>query len=638
MSRRFVTFGAQQIEARARSHPEEIPELIEELGFRRSKGAKHLLSKLKALDGKPLPKPLEQRELFDGAEPEADEQNMLTERPRTRPLDWAHLFPFPATSEQEIAVDIFIARKNMKVSAFAGTGKTSTLRFLSATANKERGLYLAFNRAISKEAKSVFNPKTDCRTTHSAALQQIRGQYAFSNKKLYADIGPKQLASVFELELYDAGVMSLEPDMMAHLILSTVRRFCQSGDDRISAKHAHLAGRALGLSDESKADLQELILHYAEQLWDEKSSEKSEMPLGHDGYLKLWSLSKPKLAYSFILLDEAQDTNPAVLSVLKAQSTQVIYVGDKHQQIYEWRGAENAMETIDAAEDAFLTTSFRFGPPLAAVATKILHALGETKRLEGNPNVETEILSEGAARAILTRTNAMLFREIVDALDNDRKPHIVGGTEEMKALLHDVDKLQKGVPGSLPEFFGFTNWRQVVEYAQRPEGESLNQFVNLVEQMGRGALWRAVLSVEPDESKADVAISTAHKAKGREWESVRLSEDFSSAENDSGKIPYSEARLFYVALTRAKNRLVVDPVLLDAFSSKLSPDAKNTKTKRTARPSERMPIDVSDNIEPVRPERPNDLTRESELRPAKTAQSQKPTAPQPKKKKFLGLF
>lgn len=270
----------------------------------------------------------------------------------------------------------------MKVSAFAGTGKTSTLRFLSATANKERGLYLAFNRAISKEAKSVFNPKTDCRTTHSAALQQIRGQYAFSNKKLYADIGPKQLASVFELELYDAGVMSLEPDMMAHLILSTVRRFCQSGDDRISAKHAHLAGRALGLSDESKADLQELILHYAEQLWDEKSSEKSEMPLGHDGYLKLWSLSKPKLAYSFILLDEAQDTNPAVLSVLKAQSTQVIYVGDKHQQIYEWRGAENAMETIDAAEDAFLTTSFRFGPPLAAVATKILHALGETKRLE----------------------------------------------------------------------------------------------------------------------------------------------------------------------------------------------------------------------------------------------------------------
>ncbi len=634
MSRRFVTFGAKQIEERARSHPEEIPELIEELGFRRSKGAKHLLSKLKALDGKPLPHALEQQDLFDGPKREAKEQNTLTESPRIRPLGWSNLFTFPATTEQEVAVDIFIARKNMKVSAFAGTGKTSTLRFLSATANKERGLYLAFNRAIAKEAKSVFNPKTDCRTTHSSALQQIRGQYAFSNQKLYTDISPKQLASAFELELFDAGVMSLEADMMAHLILSAVRRFCQSGDDRITAKHAHLAGRALGLPDESKKDLQELILHYAEQLWDEKSSEKSEMPLGHDGYLKLWSLSKPKLAYSFILLDEAQDTNPAVLSVLKAQSTQVIYVGDKHQQIYEWRGAENAMETIDTAEEAFLTTSFRFGPPLAAVATKILHALGETKNLKGNVKVETEILTAGAARAILTRTNAMLFREIVAALDNDRKPHIVGGTEDMKAMLHDVDKLQKGIPGSLPEFFGFTNWRQVVEYAQRPEGESLNQFVNLVEQMGRGALWRAVLSVEPEEKRADVVISTAHKAKGREWESVRLSEDFSSAENESGKIPYSEARLFYVALTRTKNRLVVDPALLNAFSSKLAPDAIKTEARRAEKP----PSVASDHTDPALATLPDKVTRVMDFPPKDVAPSPTPTTPKKSKKRFFGLF
>jgi superfamily I DNA/RNA helicase len=49
-----------------------------------------------------------------------------------------------------------------------------------------------------------------------------------------------------------------------------------------------------------------------------------------------------------------------------------------------------------------------------------------------------------------------------------------------------------------------------------------------------------------------VIVSTAHKAKGREWDSVRLASDFASA--CLGKHPDapSEVRLFYVAMTRAK--------------------------------------------------------------------------------------
>jgi hypothetical protein len=47
---------------------------------------------------------------------------------------------------------------------------------------------------------------------------------------------------------------------------------------------------------------------------------------------------------------------------LRAQQCQVIYVGDPYQQIYEWRGAVNAMEHIRAPECA-LTESFRFGLP-----------------------------------------------------------------------------------------------------------------------------------------------------------------------------------------------------------------------------------------------------------------------------------
>lgn len=59
--------------------------------------------------------------------------------------------------------------------------------------------------------------------------------------------------------------------------------------------------------------------------------------------------------------------------------------------------------------------------------------------------------------------------------------------------------------------------------------------------------------------------STAHKAKGSEWASVRIGEDFTepvdqeeSDENGDplpGDIDDAEARLAYVAVTRARHRL-----------------------------------------------------------------------------------
>lgn len=82
-------------------------------------------------------------------------------------------------------------------------------------------------------------------------------------------------------------------------------------------------------------------------------------------------------------------------------------------------------------------------------------------------------------------------------------------------------------------------------------GESIRTFVQLVGQHGEGKLWAAVTSAEDDESTADVILSTAHKAKGREWDSVRLASDFVSSRLGSHPDAPSEVRLFYVAMTRA---------------------------------------------------------------------------------------
>ncbi|MCK1493792.1 ATP-binding domain-containing protein [Bradyrhizobium sp. 180] len=67
-----------------------------------------------------------------------------------------------------------------------------------------------------------------------------------------------------------------------------------------------------------------------------------------------------------------------------------------------------------------------------------------------------------------------------------------------------------------------------------------------------------------DEERSDLTISTAHKAKGREWSTVRLMDDFlrSQPGKPTDGFDPAEVRLFYVALTRAKEAVEVPPTVL----------------------------------------------------------------------------
>jgi len=56
------------------------------------------------------------------------------------------------TTEQQIIVSAFSRERLLKVNAFAGTGKTTTLLAI-AKSTKDRGIYLAFNKAIAEEVK-----------------------------------------------------------------------------------------------------------------------------------------------------------------------------------------------------------------------------------------------------------------------------------------------------------------------------------------------------------------------------------------------------------------------------------------------------------------------------------------------------
>jgi hypothetical protein len=92
-------------------------------------------------------------------------------------------------------------------------------------------------------------------------------------------------------------------------------------------------------------------------------------------------------------------------------------------------------------------------------------------------------------------------------------------------------------------------------------GSDLKVLVKLIDTHGPDRIIAACDALAGSERSADVVISTAHKAKGREWPTVRIGSDFHPPSPDpddpQGRIlvPREEAMLAYVAVTRAQETL-----------------------------------------------------------------------------------
>ncbi|BBC28840.1 hypothetical protein SGFS_001310 [Streptomyces graminofaciens] len=286
----------------------------------------------------------------------------------------------------------------------------------------------------------------------------------------------------------------------------------------------------------------------------------------HDHYLKIWALTRPKIDADFLLLDEAQDTNPVVEQVFLGQRehAQLVMVGDSAQAIYQWRGAKDIMTGFDGTQLA-LSRSFRFGPLLAEEANRWLAIADAPLRLTGTTAVPTELGPVLRPDAVLCRTNAGAMVQAMDLMAGGQRVGLAGGGESLRALAVAARDLKEGRRTTHPELILFPSWGELQDYAAHdPAGRDLQPFVHLVDTHGTDAVLTAVARFAPEEH-ADVIVSTAHKAKGREWPRVKIADDFSPpqdspAQDDTGRalpgpIDDAEARLAYVAVTRTRQRL-----------------------------------------------------------------------------------
>jgi hypothetical protein len=77
------------------------------------------------------------------------------------------------TEEQLVAKRAVMGGGHVLLEAYAGAAKTSSLVLISEGLPDEKGMYLAFNSSIAKEAATQFKRWVECRTTHSLAFQAV---------------------------------------------------------------------------------------------------------------------------------------------------------------------------------------------------------------------------------------------------------------------------------------------------------------------------------------------------------------------------------------------------------------------------------------------------------------------------------
>jgi hypothetical protein len=455
---------------------------------------------------------------------------------------------FSPTPEQTAALDAFATGKDMVLEAGAGTGKTSTLKLMAESTDR-RGLYLAYNKAIQKEAEGSFPSNVNCRTAHSLA-------YAAVGKNFRSRLNGARVTSRQQVEAlgipymgFAVGEIQIAPWQVASLVMQGVARFCNSADEEITKFHMP----RLDGAEEVQADLDSFLLPFAKKAWADLQKPAGKMRFTHDHYLKIWALTKPKINVGFILFDEAQDANPVIAGVVADQDCQKVMVGDRSQAIYGWRGAVDAMSNFEGIVLP-LSQSFRFGPAVADEANKLLNFLDAPLRLSGFEKIASTVEPVDSPDAILCRTNAECIRQAMSFQEIGKKVAIVGGTGEIKKFAEAAQDLKQGKQTRHPDLMAFDSWMDVQEYTKNDEGRDLRVMVKLIDEYGADAIIRVADQSEGREENADIVISTAHKAKGREWLTVKIAGDFQPPE-DGESLSRPEAMLIYVAVTRAQHKL-----------------------------------------------------------------------------------
>jgi len=465
------------------------------------------------------------------------------------------------TEEQRLIINQKYKRGDIiRVNAGPGVGKSFSLKEFSKKRQKRRILYLAFNKSIQTEASKKFPRNVTVKTSHSLAYKK----YGFSlqHKLSFSDLKPLMISNYF----------NIGNNFKAMLAYELVKGFIHSKDFEISIDHLP---ENLKSFIEKKNISSEEIFDYSVKLWDCMINPNNEdIQCTHDTYLKLYQLSKPRLDYDYILIDECQDTDLCVFDIIMRQERAVkVFVGDENQSLYSWRGAKNSMNFIQPDYDFNLTKSFRFKQDIADMANQIIKLKNAKIKIKGNEKVEE---SQCKNIAYIARTNSGVFSM---AIETPGKLYFVGGLQGYTFnKIFDAYYLWTNEKHKIKNPFvkEFEDFSEYIEYGEEVMDVEVMSTSRLIRNYGRrlpGLLFDIKNRTTKKEKEADLILTTAHKAKGSEWDQVLIAEDYYPIFDESGEElnqdlikNHEEINLFYVTITRAKTDISLNKELFKFFN------------------------------------------------------------------------
>ncbi|XP_062381691.1 F-box DNA helicase 1-like [Sardina pilchardus] len=518
----------------------------------------------------------------------------------------------------------------VKIMAFAGTGKTTTLVRYAKQRPSLRFLYVVFNKPAQTQAQRVFPDNVSCKTIHSLAHAAVGQRY---REKL--GLSSPKIWSVFNV--LPQGERSI---VWAKVVTKTIRNFWASTDPHIDTQHVPEWYRSTsGHMQRPTETLKRMFVNNGRRIWEKmkevEPTSESAYHMYHDGYLKLWQLEGAEMEhYDVIFIDEAQDCTPVTMDILLSQPCAKILVGDPHQQIYSFRGAINSLNTIQHTHIYYLTQSFRFGPEIAYVGATILAVGKGVKKTMVGGNQRDSVrgqdvemrrrfltgVGEADGRlAILSRTNASIFHEAVRLTDLNptSRIYIVGGIKAFGLnKIRDIWVLKHRHHGQnlqIEDYFirrfsegavaGLHGYPGLCQYAEMTEDQELIWKIGVVDKYGEripGLLERIRGRHQTRLNLAEFILGSMHKAKGLEFDTVVITDDFKAlqalpAQEHGGNqsiIEDDDWNLIYMAVTRAK-RTVFMPRTITNILANARAGEHFLRTELTTAPSENLVLQCS---------------------------------------------
>jgi F-box protein, helicase, 18 len=481
-----------------------------------------------------------------------------------------------ATSiQQQAVVD---SSGTIKVDSGPGSGKTKTLIDYAKARPDKKMLYLAYNKSMNDEATVRFRQAgcyhVECRTPHSLAYRAIVSKYFKKGTKI-ENLTFRVVDDLVDNPCQDKQDAILFTKNVGRLIAW----WCSTSDRGINMKRYY--EEVCGTAD--KIFLKSWHRHVlAEARKILERIEKGTLPLTHDYYIKRFQLlnaEMPQLrGFDIILFDEAQDASEVMLNTALVQNKDIVFVGDRNQQIYGWRWALNALDKIDAPQ-FWMTESYRFNQRIADHANGILemkHMLEIDPRL---PIIGKAIglglgqTSSSNKQTVIGRTNISILSHAL-ASDEDEAIHFNGGIwrylqSDDGINLYDVVALRTGKREFIKNDFllKFDNFNEFREYVELVEDHVMLMMIAVADRYTTsfGPKMKELRNrVVEEEKDSDTSYVSGHRCKGQEWDCVTVLPGFITPEKLKTKIDEGEPRnslneeinLYYVAVTRAKKQVV----------------------------------------------------------------------------------